>query len=131
MYNKVVENINYEGNLTSPVVLSCTDGSVYGADHVIVTVSLGVLKHDYKTLFTPSLDTNKEEAILGLSFGILDKIILEFDKPFWPCEWPGFAMIWKKEDMEEVKLTNMSWFVIFYITVLLYLKFLFKLGSKI
>ncbi len=108
-FNKAVKNINYEGKGNDPVVVTCTDGSVYGADYVVVTVSLGVLKHDYKTLFTPPVPKTKQDAIEGLSFGTMDKIVLEYDKPFWPYGWPGFAMIWTQEDIKEIIKTDFSW----------------------
>lgn len=46
-YGKQVDNIVWNRALHScayPVAVHCSDGSVYEADHVIVTVSLGVLK---------------------------------------------------------------------------------------
>jgi hypothetical protein len=38
-----------------PVVVSCSNGAVYTAGHVIVTCSLGCLKACYKTMFEPEL----------------------------------------------------------------------------
>lgn len=51
-------------------------------DAVLVTVSLGVLKRgDIK--FEPALPENKQRAIHRLGMGILDKVYLLFDEPFW------------------------------------------------
>lgn len=61
LFNKEVSNINYTSN--DKVVVSSRDGSKFEASHVIFTPSLGVLKHEYKTLFTPSLSEVKERAI--------------------------------------------------------------------
>lgn len=52
------------------------------ADHVIVTVSLGVLKRQYTSFFRPCLPTEKVAAIHRLGIGTTDKIFLEFEEPF-------------------------------------------------
>ena len=53
------------------------------ADRAIVTVPLGVLKA--QTIdFDPPLPETKRQAIDRLGFGVLDKVILAFDHPFWP-----------------------------------------------
>jgi spermine oxidase len=107
-FKKPVKNINYEGK-GAPIIVTCTDESVFTADHVIVTVSLGVLKHEHKTMFTPSLHTIKQDSIESIAFGTLNKLVLEFEKPFWPYGWPGFAMIWTQEDLQEISTKNNSW----------------------
>lgn len=58
--NKEVININWEND---GVKVKCQDGSEYKADQVLVTTSLGVLKHQYHNLFTPSLPPAKIKAI--------------------------------------------------------------------
>ncbi|XP_060211548.1 probable polyamine oxidase 5 isoform X2 [Lycium barbarum] len=66
---------------TKPVKLHFGDGSVMCADHVIVTVSLGVLKQgihdDDFGLFSPPLPKFKNEAISRLGFGVVDKLFLQ------------------------------------------------------
>lgn len=73
--------------------VKCQDGSSFDADHCIVTVSLGVLKENYKTMFDPQLPLMKCNAIEGLSIGTVDKIFVEWDEPFWPKDWPGKSAV--------------------------------------
>ncbi|XP_015175695.1 PREDICTED: spermine oxidase-like [Polistes dominula] len=80
LLNSEVINIDYSGNDSIKIH---TNTEEYLADHVIVTPSLGVLKADYKTLFTPSLPESKITTINGLAFGTACKIFLHFDEPWW------------------------------------------------
>lgn len=89
--------------------MTCSDGSNYIADHVIVTVSLGVLKESWATMFTPSLPKPKQDAISGLSIGTVGKIFMEFDKPFWPDSWSGFSMLWTQQDIKDIEKTEFAW----------------------
>lgn len=59
-----------------------TAGEVFEADRVIVTVPLGVLKAG-AIAFDPPLPDAKRAAIRRLGFGLLDKVVLRFDTPFW------------------------------------------------
>lgn len=59
--NKEVRKIRVNEN---DVTVECQDGSSFSADHVILTVSLGVLKEQYKHLFENiHLPASKVEAI--------------------------------------------------------------------
>jgi len=63
-----------------PVKLHFCDGSVMSADHVIVTVSLGVLKsaiRDDSGMFCPPLPPSKTEAISRLGFGVVNKLFMQ------------------------------------------------------
>jgi polyamine oxidase len=60
-----------------------TSQGVVEADRAIVTVPLGVLKAG-TIAFDPPLPEEKRLAIEGLGFGLLDKVVLKFDQPFWP-----------------------------------------------
>ena len=51
---------------------------------VVVTVPLGVLKHE-GIEFVPRLPERHEQAIDRLGMGVLSKTFLRFDKPFWPA----------------------------------------------
>lgn len=58
-------------------------GQTFVADAVVVAVPLGVLKA--RTIkFEPRLPDWKEAAIDDLGVGIENKIIMHFDKVFWP-----------------------------------------------
>ncbi|CAK9326708.1 unnamed protein product [Citrullus colocynthis] len=69
-------------NIPTPVTLHFADGSRISADHVIVTVSLGVLKagtQPESALFHPPLPSFKTEAISRLGFGVVNKLFLRKD----------------------------------------------------
>ncbi|XP_049295110.1 uncharacterized protein LOC125770013 [Anopheles funestus] len=108
-FNKTVANINWTAGPDSLVSIRCTDNSVYDADHVICTISLGVLKERYQTLFTPDLPPIKRNAIQGLTIGTVNKLFLEFDKPFWAKGWQGLSLIWNQTDLDEVRKMPDSW----------------------
>ena len=68
------------------VTVTGTDGSgvtrSFAADHVIVTVPLGVLKAGSIT-FSPALSSAKQEAITHAGFGTVNKVAFFYEKPFW------------------------------------------------
>lgn len=80
-----------------PVMVECEDCEVIPADHVIVTVSLGVLKRQYSSFFQPGLPTEKVAAIHRLGIGTTDKIFLEFEEPFWGPECNSLQFVWEDE----------------------------------
>lgn len=82
--------------------MECTDGSVFEADHVICTVSLGVLKQNHLNLFHPYLPPKKVNAIEGIAFGQLGIVNLEFEKPFWPQNWDGVMPRWLPDQLKEI-----------------------------
>lgn len=59
---KIMWNI-LSGRNKNRVVVECADRSVYAARHVIVTVSLGVLKERAESMFEPALPEEKLNAI--------------------------------------------------------------------
>lgn len=80
-----------------PVLVECEDCEVIPADHVIVTVSLGVLKRQYASFFRPGLPAEKVAAIHRLGIGTTDKIFLEFEEPFWGSECNSLQFVWEDE----------------------------------
>lgn len=76
--NTRVSSINYSNakvNITA-------NGSTIDADYVVVSVPLGVLKNNAIT-FTPSLPTNKIDAISNTNIGNVNKFLLVWNTPFW------------------------------------------------
>ncbi|EDW57164.1 spermine oxidase [Drosophila virilis] len=89
------------------VLLSCEDDKKYIADHVVVTVSLGVLKRN-TTFFHPYLPQAKRKAINFMGFGSVCKIFAEFEEQFWQDNWRGFNAMWRTEDMNQPQLEWVS-----------------------
>jgi len=67
------------------VIVHTRDGQAFTGIAALVTFPLGVLKAGDIT-FLPALPNNKQTAISRLEFGTYDKIIMEFETPFWPEE---------------------------------------------
>lgn len=59
------------------------NGRSFVADAAVITVPLGVLKSN-SIDFDPSLPEWKQEAIRDIAVGTENKIVLHFDKVFWP-----------------------------------------------
>ncbi|EGT39113.1 hypothetical protein CAEBREN_00663 [Caenorhabditis brenneri] len=78
--SKVV-NIDYSGSKVK-VLLSNGQSSLF--DSVIVTSSLGYLKQNKNTMFTPALPAQKAAAIDRFGFGSNMKVFLEYAQPWWP-----------------------------------------------
>ncbi|KAJ9549263.1 hypothetical protein OSB04_021806 [Centaurea solstitialis] len=75
-----VTKINRRNN---GVKVTVENGKTFFADAVIVAVPLGVLKSN-TIKFEPRLPEWKEQAISDLGVGIENKIILHFERVFWP-----------------------------------------------
>jgi hypothetical protein len=63
--NKAVTSIDWDSEATSEkkIQVTCEDGSLYPADFVLVTASLGFLKSNMHSLFIPALPPFKKRAI--------------------------------------------------------------------
>ncbi len=88
--DQIVTAIAPEG---AGAALTLADGSVLAADHVVLTVPLGVLKAG-DIAFGKPLAPDRRVAIKTLGMGLLNKCWLRFDSIFWPddvdwIEWIG------------------------------------------
>ncbi|KAK7085974.1 hypothetical protein SK128_026343 [Halocaridina rubra] len=83
------------------VEVVCQNGKKFLADHVICTVPLGVLKESGKTLFDPPLPEYKMDSINRLCFGTVDKIYLEYERPFLNPNLTEVLCLWDPIDPQE------------------------------
>lgn len=83
------------------VEVQCSNGETLTAKQVICTIPLGVLKAQGKDLFEPPLPTYKLEAIDRLMFGTVDKIFLEYDRPFLNPGVSEVMLLWDDRSLPE------------------------------
>ncbi|KAJ6834499.1 polyamine oxidase-like [Iris pallida] len=80
LLNKVVRKISQS---RSGVEVTTEDGSVYKADYVMVSVSIGVLQTKLID-FVPNLPNWKIMALYQFDMAVYTKIFLKFPHRFWP-----------------------------------------------
>ncbi|KAI3827167.1 hypothetical protein L1987_01237 [Smallanthus sonchifolius] len=103
---------------TRPVKLHFLDGTALSADHVIVTVSLGVLKagiHDSDDLgmlkFSPPLPDYKIEAISRLGYGVVNKLFMQLNPDSSDFDqFPFLQLVFHKSD-SQVKNPKIPWWI--------------------
>lgn len=93
------DNRNKVNNNRRPanITVKCCDGSVYRANIVLVTFSLGVLKKKHDQLFRPPLPRNIKTAIESIGFQTINKIFLEFNTPWWN-ELDGIQLVFSHRE---------------------------------
>ncbi|KAK5649620.1 hypothetical protein RI129_000649 [Pyrocoelia pectoralis] len=92
-YSSPVSRICWSNNKNC-VRLYCVNGEEYDCDHVIVTVSLGVLK-DSPNFFQPNLPNKMRETIHSMGFYGIAKIFLIYDVKWWNAN--GFQLVWRRK----------------------------------
>jgi monoamine oxidase len=76
-----------------------TDGQAADASHVVVTVPLGVLKRGVPR-FAPDLPADRWAAVERLGFGRYEKVVLQFDRPFWSAAGLSHLMLFPRDPEE-------------------------------
>lgn len=76
---QVVKEIQW----SQPKVRVTTQKTAFVADHVVITLPLGVLQSN-RVRFAPALPSDKRTAIAKLGMGVLNKCYLRFEQAFWP-----------------------------------------------
>lgn len=89
--------VNGDDSRRPRISVKCADQSVYTANHVLVTFSLGVLKANYMKMFQPKLPTFIERAINSIGFEAINKIFLQFETAWWG-DFDGIQLIFKNDD---------------------------------
>jgi monoamine oxidase len=93
---QVVTEIHWQedssSSSSSPAARVVTNRAEFTADHVIVTVPLGVLQQQ-KIHFSPPLPRRVEQAIAKLGMGVLNKCCLHFAEPFWSDKIDWFECV--------------------------------------
>ncbi|MFT6002744.1 MAG: monoamine oxidase [Flavobacteriales bacterium] len=79
-FNSPVTAIDY---LKNKVIVTTKNEEIYEADHVLVTVSIGVLKSNMIT-FTPKMNEEKKKAIETITFHPGFKVAMKFSEKFYP-----------------------------------------------
>ncbi|MCH7535650.1 MAG: FAD-dependent oxidoreductase, partial [Bacteroidetes bacterium] len=79
MYDFPVTGIDYSGD---KILVSNDDGDVFSANHVVVTVSVEVLKSGLIN-FKPALPEKKVKAYKGMAMDGGFRLYLKFKEPFW------------------------------------------------
>lgn len=83
------------------VEVTCKNGKKFYADHVICTAPLGVLKECGRTMFDPPLPDYKMDSVNRLCFGVVDKIYLEYERPFLNPGLSEVICLWDPIDPKE------------------------------
>ncbi|KAL4419167.1 hypothetical protein ABPG77_004890 [Micractinium sp. CCAP 211/92] len=82
-YSTAVAAVEQDGRNATVIT---ADGEALSAPYVILTGPLGLLKDEVIDI-QPPLPEAKLQAIKDMGYGLLDKAVFVFDKPFW--EAPG------------------------------------------
>jgi monoamine oxidase len=62
-----------------------TNRADFSADYAVITLPLGVLKHNHVN-FSPKLPRRKLASLQKLRMGVLNKLFLRFPECFWPAD---------------------------------------------
>lgn len=85
-----VEELWQEG---TNVFAKTMSGTVYEGDACILTIPINCLREDMDRLFQKtSISEEKKEAIQHLSMGRYKKVLLVFDRIFWPADPPFIGL---------------------------------------
>ncbi|MEO0750729.1 MAG: FAD-dependent oxidoreductase [Pseudomonadota bacterium] len=85
--NHAVEAVEWGGQGARLVV----QGETHAFDAVVVTLPIGVLQAGH-VRFDPPLPNDKQDAIGKLGLGLLNKLYLKFEQPFWDVDKPWIML---------------------------------------
>lgn len=79
------------------ISVKCSDNTIYHANHVIVTLSLGCLKAHLNTMFKPTLPRPYVQTIRDIGFETINKIFIQFEYPWWN-DADGIQLVFKNDN---------------------------------
>ena len=101
-WNYEASNTEAETSSINPKIEIKTDRKrTYYCDYVICSVPLGVLQHSSATMFDPPLPDYKLQSLQRLSFGTVDKIYLEYERPLFSNDLVELVLLWEPVDNTE------------------------------
>lgn len=103
--NENSQNANGNNNC---IEIICDNGKTIIADQLLCTLPLGVLKDKACELFEPTLPTYKLDAIDKLMFGTVDKIFLEYERPFLNPGVSEVMLLWDDRGLSDDERQDIS-----------------------
>ncbi|KAK0083404.1 hypothetical protein PV325_008829 [Microctonus aethiopoides] len=103
--NENSQNANGNNNC---IEIVCDNGKTIIADQLLCTLPLGVLKEKACELFEPTLPTYKLDAIDKLMFGTVDKIFLEYERPFLNPGVSEVMLLWDDRGLADDERQDIS-----------------------
>ena len=76
---EVVSQVDWSGDI---LTVTSSSGQTQ-ADHVILTLPIGVLKSQHGQMFSPGLPEDKVTSLERTGAGRISKIFAEWDSPWW------------------------------------------------
>lgn len=113
LLNHMVTNIDYSAHNVIITSVQNPQQKVrrISADHLVSTMSLGVLKHHHAEIFKPSLPNSLVKTIEEIGFGSVAKIKIKFAESFWDLDNPGFMILLQEEPLA---ITRDNWYQCIY-----------------
>ncbi|KAG7210291.1 hypothetical protein KM043_011835 [Ampulex compressa] len=110
--DKSVPEVSDNSCMEKVIEVCCENGKTITAEHLICTLPLGVLKEKAVDMFEPALPNYKLEAINRLMFGTVDKIFLEYERPFLNPGVSEVMLLWDDRGLPEEEKWDLSktWF---------------------
>ncbi|CAL4146393.1 unnamed protein product, partial [Meganyctiphanes norvegica] len=88
------------------VLVVTSNGSSFLAHHVVFTTSVAYLQKYHQTIFSPQLPSSYIESLEGMSLGVVDKIQIGWDAPWWSVTGKPFSfnIMWENMDLPDEML---------------------------
>ncbi|KAF2636695.1 lysine-specific histone demethylase 1 [Massarina eburnea CBS 473.64] len=109
-FQSVLKTVHYnteEQEIGKAVKVECTNGEVFEADRVVLTTPLGVLKSG-SVDFQPPLPDWKQDVIERMGFGLLNKVVLVYEKAFWEPHRDMFGLLNEAEHQASINPEDYS-----------------------